>query len=151
MIHDQSPFFHFDDRAKRVLSLARQSAEGQHSADMAPEHVLLALLAIPHGLAARTMANLSGSRALVENAINEVLPVQRPPSPAHIPFTVATEEGMVRAAQQARLLGDDQIGTEHLLLGLLAATDNAAVRGLQELGVSYDTARAEITRLRADG
>jgi hypothetical protein len=48
-------------------------------------------------------------------------------------------------------VGDDFIGTEHLLLGLLVARNNAAVRRLRELGVYYDAARAEIGRLRAEG
>jgi ATP-dependent Clp protease ATP-binding subunit ClpA len=97
------------------------------------------------------MANLSGSPARVESTIAEVLRSGRRPSPAHIPFSAAAEEGLVRAAQQARLWGDDHIGTEHTLLGLLVAANDAAVRQLQEVGVTYDAARAEITRLRAAG
>jgi len=149
MIHDQSPFTHLDERAKRVVELARRKADGRHSEFIAPEHVLLALVEMRRGLAARAVANLSGSSARAEDAIAGALRSGRRSSPSHIPFASATEEILVRAAQQARLLGDEHIGTEHLLLGLLCAADNTAVRGLRELGVTYDTARAEVGRLRA--
>jgi ATP-dependent Clp protease ATP-binding subunit ClpC len=151
MIHDRSPFTHLDERAKRAVELARRKAEGGHSEFIAPEHILLALIAVRRGLAARAVANLSGSCARAEDAIAGTLLPGRRSSPSHIPFTSATEEIMVGAAEQARLLGDEHIGTEHLLLGLLCAADNTAVCGLRELGVTYDTARAEVGRLRADG
>jgi ATP-dependent Clp protease ATP-binding subunit ClpC len=149
MIRERAPFSHLDNRAKRVLGLARQQAEDRHSEGIAPAHVLLALLAVRRGLAARAVAGICGSCARAEDSIAEVLPAGRRPSPAHVPFTAATEEAMVRAAQQAQLLGDDHIGTEHLLLGVLASPDNAAVGKLEKLGVDYDGVRTEIGRLRA--
>ncbi|GIE95405.1 Clp protease N-terminal domain-containing protein [Paractinoplanes rishiriensis] len=143
MIHDQSALSHLDNLGKRAVILARRRAEESQSEGIAPEHLLLALLALRKGLAARTVANLSGS----PDQVTEVR--GRRPSPSHLPFTAATEEGLVRAAEQARQWGDDHIGTEHMLLGLLAATDNAAVRRLREAGVTYQAASAEIIRLRA--
>ncbi len=173
MIDERSPLSHLDDRAKRVVEVARQRAEGLRSQVIEPEHVLLALLAVRRGLAARAVASLTGSRAGAESEIAGVVapggrraagghagdgqeqsPRERPqwtPSPRHIGFTAACEEAMVRAAGQARLLGDDRIGTEHLLLGLLLATGNAAVRRLADLGVDYGAARTEVARLRLEG
>ncbi|MBW6436999.1 hypothetical protein KZ829_24965 [Actinoplanes hulinensis] len=151
MISDEAPISRFDDRARRVVRLARQQAEDRRGEAIAPAHVLLALLAVRRGLAARVVAGLAGSCARAEDAIAEILPPGQRPSPSHIPFTAAAEEVMVRAAQQARRWGDDHVGTEHLLLGLLAATDNAAVARLGAVGVDYDTATAEIGRLRAAG
>jgi hypothetical protein len=56
---------------------------------------------------------------------------------------------MVRVAQQADLRRDSRIGTKHLLLGLLLATGDPAVRRLSRLGADYDAARTEIARLRS--
>jgi ATP-dependent Clp protease ATP-binding subunit ClpC len=150
VIDEQSPLSHLDDRAKRVVVLARQKADGLHSQVIRPEHMLLALLAIRHGLAARAVTSLSGSCAPAKNAITRALTPAKQPSPAHIRFTATCEEAIVRAAQQARLLGDDRIGTEHLLLGLLLATDAPWVHRLSDVGVHYHAVRAEIRRLRAD-
>ncbi|GID97816.1 Clp protease N-terminal domain-containing protein [Amorphoplanes digitatis] len=151
MINDQSPLAHLDDRAKRTVELARRRAGGLHSRVIGPEHVLLALFAVRKGMAARAVASLSGSCAPAENAIAGALVPGPHPSPTHIPFTEACEQAMVRAARQARRLGDDRIGTEHLLLGLLQATGDPTVGRLSDLGVTYDAVHAEIERLRAEG
>jgi ATP-dependent Clp protease ATP-binding subunit ClpA len=150
-IHDQSPFAQFDDRAKRVIELAQQRATGLRSDVIGPEHVLLALLAVPNGLAARAMATLAGSRARAENTISEALTPGDKPSPTHTRFTATAEEAMTQAARHARQFADDQIGTAHLLLGLLTLSDSPAVGRLTALGVNYTAARAELARLRTDG
>ncbi|MEJ3750297.1 Clp protease N-terminal domain-containing protein [Actinomycetes bacterium KLBMP 9797] len=149
-IHEQSPFVHFDDRAKRVVDLARQRASVLRSDVIGPEHVLLALLAVPNGRAARAIATLVGSRARAEGAITEALTPGDKPSPTHMRFTATVEEAMTQAARQAQQLANDRIGTEHLLLGLLMLSDSPAVRRLTALGMDYTSARAEIARFRTD-
>jgi ATP-dependent Clp protease ATP-binding subunit ClpC len=149
MIHEDAALSHLDDFGKRVVVLARRRAVTLHSEAIGPEHMLLGLFAVRRGLGARAVANLCGSFELAETVINEVVVAGRRPSPGHVAFTAATEEAMVRAAQQALLLEEDHIGTEHLLLGLLLATDNVGVRKLRELGIDYDVARGEIIRLRS--
>jgi ATP-dependent Clp protease ATP-binding subunit ClpA len=151
MIHEDAALSHLDDYGKRVVVLARRRAVTLHSEAIGPEHMLLALFAVRRGLGARAVANLCGSFEHAETAINEVVVAGRLPSPGHVAFTEATEDAIIRAAQQARLMEDDHIGTEHLLLGLLLATDNVGVRRLRELDVDYDAARAEILRLRSAG
>jgi ATP-dependent Clp protease ATP-binding subunit ClpA len=150
-IHEQSPFVYFDDRAKRVIDLARRRAAGLRSDVISPAHMLLALLAVPHGLAARAIVTLAGSRARVENTITQVLTPGDKPSQMHIRFTATVEEAITQAARQAKQLADDRIGTEHLLLGLLTLSNSPAVSALTALGVNYTSANAEIARLRTGG
>jgi ATP-dependent Clp protease ATP-binding subunit ClpA len=151
VIHEQSALSYLDGRAKRVVEVARERADGLSSAAIEPEHILLALLSVRGGVAAQSMTNLAGSAAVAGTAIAEGLRPGYRRSPIHIPFTTICEEAMVRAAQHARLLGDDRIGTKHLLLGLLTVTGNAAVRRLSDVGVDYDAVRSEIARIRSDG
>ena len=151
MIYEQSPLSQLDDRAKRVVGLARERAEHLRSDVIGPEHILLALLAVRRGVAARAVTNLAGSTAAAESAIAEGLEPGTRPAPVHIGFTITCADAMVRAGQEANLLRDARIGTEHLLLGLLMATGDPAVRRLSGLGVDYDAARTEIVRLRSAG
>lgn len=51
---------------------------------------------------------------------------------------------MVLAQEEARTLGHDHIGTEHLLLGLIHDDDGVAVEVLRALGVSIDGIRADV-------
>jgi ATP-dependent Clp protease ATP-binding subunit ClpC len=97
-----------------------------------PEHLLLALL--PAGAAEVVRA--------------ELVPGAQP-SPQHLPFSAEAGEAVVRAAGEARRLGDDRIGRDHLLLGLLRAGDDPAVRRLAAAGVDYASAYAGIVRRRA--
>lgn len=59
-------------------------------------------------------------------------------------FTHAAREVVVRGQQEARGFGHSWLGTEHLLLGVLAQPDAPGVRPLIELGVTLDTARAAL-------
>jgi ATP-dependent Clp protease ATP-binding subunit ClpC len=154
MINDLSPFAHFDNRAKLVVELSRRRAESLRSRVIGPEHMLLALLSMRHDLAARAVSNLVRADEHVATGTRKMLaPDLAPgptPSPRHIPFAPALEQTLTRAAQHAKFGGDDRIGTEHLLLGLLLARDNPAVRALSQLGVDYAAVRAEIARLRRE-
>ncbi|MFG1809619.1 Clp protease N-terminal domain-containing protein [Streptomyces sp. NPDC049040] len=66
-------------------------------------------------------------------------------------FTVKARQAVVAAQEQARLLKHDHIGTEHILLGLLAVPDGTAARVLHQLGCDKETALADITALATPG
>src|SRR4051794_40943490 len=66
-------------------------------------------------------------------------------------FTERARMVVVRAQEEARLLGHEYIGTEHLLLGLLRVEEGLAARVLNDLGVTLDDARADVERVVARG
>jgi ATP-dependent Clp protease ATP-binding subunit ClpA len=66
-------------------------------------------------------------------------------------FTKAAREAVVRAQQEARDLRQSPIGTEHLLLALLAGEDTGAAAALRERGVDGRHVRAAILRLVGPG
>jgi ATP-dependent Clp protease ATP-binding subunit ClpC len=61
-------------------------------------------------------------------------------------FTEAARQVVVLAQEEARSLGHDYIGTEHLLLGLLREEDGLAARVLESLGLTVVEVRAEVAR-----
>ena len=65
--------------------------------------------------------------------------------------TSAARRVVVLAQEEARLLGHDYIGTEHLLLGLLRETEGSACRVLRSLGVSGDAVRAQVEEIIGRG
>jgi hypothetical protein len=142
-------FFFFTDRARRAVVLAAR-ARGPHDTVITPAHLLAGLLQEDEGVAAvvlhqaglrpddvlhdtagRGMANeLSAARQLVESTLG----VSSSTSPAVSTDAQAILDG---AMDQARMLGHRYVGTEHLLLALLAASpvvpglaglDHAALR-----------------------
>ena len=59
-------------------------------------------------------------------------------------FTDRARQVVVKAQEEARLLGHNYIGTEHLLLGMLAEGDGIAGKALTDMGLTLDVARYEI-------
>ncbi|GAA5077397.1 ATP-dependent Clp protease ATP-binding subunit ClpA [Thermocatellispora tengchongensis] len=61
-------------------------------------------------------------------------------------FTKAARDAVVQAQQEARTLGHGRIGTEHILLAMLSATDRPPAQVLAAMGLTYDEARAAVRR-----
>jgi ATP-dependent Clp protease ATP-binding subunit ClpA len=66
-------------------------------------------------------------------------------------FNDAARSVVVHGQEEARTLGHSWIGTEHLLLGVLAESDNPAVNTLIELGVNLEGCRVALGRLVGRG
>jgi hypothetical protein len=66
-------------------------------------------------------------------------------------FTERARQVVVLAQEEARLLGHDRIGTEHILLGLLREEEGLAGRVLASLGVTLESVRAEVIRIAGSG
>jgi ATP-dependent Clp protease ATP-binding subunit ClpC len=66
-------------------------------------------------------------------------------------FTERSRRVIVLAQEEARLLRHNYIGTEHLLLGMLADPEGAAARTLESLDVTLEAARAEVTGIIGEG
>ena len=66
-------------------------------------------------------------------------------------FTVKARRVVVGAQEQARLLGHDHIGTEHILLALFDVPDGTAAKVLHRLGYDKETARADIAAVVQPG
>jgi ATP-dependent Clp protease ATP-binding subunit ClpC len=146
------PFERFTERAKKVLALAQKEAEEAHHGYIGTEHLLIALLREANGLAAPALKNLGVELDRVRGAVHAVLSGQAPTQP---PTTVAPTVRVKRVVEisfeEARRMGHNYVGTEHLLLGLLIEGEGIAARVLADLGVTLDTARAEIGRLLEAG
>jgi ATP-dependent Clp protease ATP-binding subunit ClpA len=66
-------------------------------------------------------------------------------------FTDQARRVVVLAQEEARLLGHGYIGTEHILLGLLAEGEGLAFQALASLGISMDAAREQVAEIIGEG
>jgi len=113
-------FSRFTPRARNVVMAAQEAARAAGSAEIAPAHLLLGLLSEPYGLAAQAIIAQKVTLDGVREAVSATLPPaggQAPP--ALIPFGTQAKEALELTVQEARRLGHDYVGTEHLLLALL--------------------------------
>jgi ATP-dependent Clp protease ATP-binding subunit ClpC len=146
------PFERFTERAKKVLTLAQQEAERSGHTYIGTEHLLLGLLVEAHGLGARALVNLGVDLDRARQAIDAALSRPEVTTRAgHIIPTSRVKRVIEIAFEEARRMGHNYVGTEHLLLGLLLEGEGIAANVLQDLGVTLDAARAEIERLLQAG
>jgi len=140
-------FERFSERARRVLSLAQEEAQRFNHNYIGTEHILLGLVREGEGLGARVLANLGVDLNKVRAAVEFIIGRGEKPVTGEIGLTPRAKRVLELAVDEARRLGHNYIGTEHLLLGLLREGEGVAAGVLESLGVSLGKARAEINRV----
>lgn len=143
-------FERFTDRARRVIVLAQEEARLLNHGYIGTEHLLLGVVHEGAGVGVTALESLGisldGLRAQVERMIGEG---ERPPS-GHIPFTRRTKTVLEQANREALQLGHSQIGTEHLVLGMLREGDGVAGQVLDKCGARLDQLRDAVLRTRSE-
>jgi ATP-dependent Clp protease ATP-binding subunit ClpC len=129
-------FERFTDRARRVIVLAQQEARTLNHNYIGTEHLLLGLLADAGGTAARALESLGVTLDAAREQVREMLGEGQHVQQGHIPFTPRAKKVLELSLREALNLGDDHIGTEHLLLGLLAEADGVGAQIVVRLGAS---------------
>ena len=144
------PFERFTERAKKVLTLAQEEAERSHHSYIGTEHLLLGLLREGEGLAAKVLGNLGVEIGKVRQTIESVLGRNERIIIQQIIPTSRVKKVIEISFEEARRMGHNYVGTEHLLLGLLIAGEGIAAHVLEDLGANLEKVRAEIERLLHD-
>ncbi len=144
------PFERFTERAKKVLTLAQEEAERSHHSYIGTEHLLLGLLREGEGLAAKVLNNLGVEIGKVRQTIESVLGRNERIIIQQIIPTSRVKKVIEISFEEARRMGHNYVGTEHLLLGLLIEGEGIAAHVLEDLGATLDKVRAEIERLLND-
>ena len=133
----------FTDRAKRAEIAARQMAIRHRNEEVWPEHVVLAMLHEPEGMAARAMAALGVSAEAAREALAAALPpaVAGEQGREHVPFGPRSTQVLNLALHEALSLGHNYIGTEHLLLGVIKEEETQGGGALTGLGLTEKRVR----------
>jgi len=141
------PFERFTERAKKVLTLAQEEAERSHHSYIGTEHLLLGLLREGEGLAAKVLNNLGVEINKVRSTIESVLGRNERIIIQQIIPTSRVKKVIEISFEEARRMGNNYVGTEHLLLGLLIEGEGIAAHVLEDLGANLEKVRSEIEKL----
>src|SRR3990172_5691580 len=129
-------FKRFTERARKVIILAREEAERYQHEYLGTEHILLGILKDGGGIAVTVMQKLGADVKQVRLEIERHLPKSvNTTIVGDIPFTPRAKKVLEYAVEEARLMGHNYIGTEHLLLGLIKEKEGVASKVLNNLGV----------------
>jgi hypothetical protein len=140
-------FMRFTDRARRVIVLAQDEARELGHGFVGTEHLLLGLLAEGEGVAALALESLSISLEEARDRVEEIAGRGQDAPAGYIPFTPPAKQVLERALREALQLGHHYIGTEHLLLSLLADGDDIAAQVLAGRGAGYALVQERVVAL----
>jgi len=141
-------FNRFTERARKVIILAKEEARRFNHDYIGTEHILLGLIREGEGVAAAVLQKLGVSLENIRLEIEKL--VQPGPTTqiiGDIPFTPRAKKALELAAEEARSLGHNYIGTEHILLGLIREGEGIASQVLLNLGLDLNTVRNEVMEL----
>jgi ATP-dependent Clp protease ATP-binding subunit ClpA len=140
-------FERFTDRARRVVVLAQEQARLLNHDYLGTEHLLLGLTAEDQGVAATALESLGIRLEAIQSQVEEIIGRGESPPGGQIPFTPQAKKVLELSLREAKQLGHDYIGTEHLLLGLLREGEGVAAQVLVKLGADLSRVRQQVIQL----
>jgi ATP-dependent Clp protease ATP-binding subunit ClpC len=137
-------FERFTDRARYVVVLAQEEARMLDHIYIGTEHILLGLIHEGEGVAAKALEFLDISLEEVRRQVEEIIGQGEAAPTGQIPFTPRAKKVLELSFREARQLGHNHIGTEHILLGLIREGDGVAAQILQKLGADLKRVRRTV-------
>jgi len=143
-------FERFTEKAIKVIMLAQEEARRLGHNFVGTVQILLGLIGEGTGIGPKVLksmgVNLKDARVEVEKIIGRGSGFVA----VEIPFTPRAKRVLELSLEEARQLGHNYIGTEHLLLGLIREGEGVAARVLENLGVDLSKVRSQIIRSLGD-
>lgn len=144
-------FGRFTERSQKVLLLAQEEAQYFDHSYVGTEHILLGIIKEGEGNAAKI---LQGMGATLENVRSQIESIEGRGTPsmyqAEIALTPRTKRLLELSIMEARNLGHNYVGPEHILLGLVREGEGVAVAALQGIGIDFNKLREEIVKCMSE-
>jgi ATP-dependent Clp protease ATP-binding subunit ClpC len=141
-------FSRYTERAQRVIVLAQDEARRLNYDYVGTEHLLLGLIREGEGIAAKALQSLGIQLEQVRAEVEKMIGKGSASTRGEIGFTPRAKKVMVELAiEEARLLGHNYVGTEHILLGLIREGEGVAAQVLQNLGAELERVRNQVIHL----
>ena len=162
-------FNRFTDKSRRCVDAALEEARMLGHDSLGDEDLLLGILRTDEGIGAEALSSLGvtleeareESEEMLSDALSSIgISLEemhretgdtfdmRLPDDRKIPLSPRAKKVLVRARKEMRELGDNYLGTEHVLLGIVCNEDGTAVRMLASMGVSPETLEDRLYELR---
>jgi ATP-dependent Clp protease ATP-binding subunit ClpA len=135
----------FTDRARKVILLAQEQARRMGAASVGTEHLLLGMILDDEGVAAQVLVRMGLSIAKIRDEVERESAARRnAPSSGEPNLSPGAKRALELAADEARRMKHNYIGTEHMLLALIREKDRLAAEVLRNLGLNLEKVREQI-------
>ena len=125
----------FTEKANNAINLAIESAQDMGHTYIGSEHILLGLLKNADGAAYTVLDKCGANADTLENLIKQEIGTGSETKLSPDDFTPRVKRILQTAIIQAGRMGHNYVGTEHILIALIADGDSYAVRFLQSTGI----------------
>ena len=142
--------YKFTNRANKAIELANDIALDLGHSYIGTEHILYGLAKEENGVASKVLENQNVTAEDILNKIEELIGRDEPIENI-VDFTPRTKRVVEVAFIEARKLGYNYIGTEHLLIGILREGDCVATKILLDLNVNIPKLYNEIVKVINEG
>jgi len=140
-------FERFTEKAIKVIMLAQEEARRLGHNFVGTEQILLGLIGEGTGVAAKVLKSMGVSLKDARIEVEKIIGRGSGFVAVEIPFTPRAKRVLELSLEEARQLGHNYIGTEHLLLGLIREGEGVAARVLENLGVDLSKVRTQVIRM----
>ncbi len=142
----------FTERGKKVIQLAHREALKMGHNVIEPEHILLGLIYEGDGVAYQAMISLGLNLDEVRMQIEEAMGHSQPTLKAiDLPLSPRVKKALELSMREARNMGINYVGTEHILLGILADTSSMVSQYFLAMGVDAASAQKQVIAIMAEG
>lgn len=139
-------FERFTEKAIKVIMLAQEEARRLGHNFVGTEQILLGLIGEGTGVGPKILKSMGVTLKDARIEVEKIIGRGSGFVAVEIPFTPRAKRILELSLEEARQLGHNYIGTEHLLLGLIREGEGVAARVLENLGVNLSTIRSQVIR-----
>jgi ATP-dependent Clp protease ATP-binding subunit ClpA len=140
-------FERFTDRARQVLTLAQEEARLLNHSFIGTEHILLGLIREEGGVGAEALRSLGISLEAVRVKVEEAIGIGGTEVNGSPPFTPRAKKVLELSLREALQMNHSDIGTEHILLGLVREGEGVAATVLVRLGADLGRVRQQVLQV----
>ncbi len=141
--------YEFTGRAQKVLEIARNFSLEHNYSFIGTEHILYGLIAEGEGLACNILSNQGLTQEYVEQEILKIDGIMNTVA-SEVEFTPRAKRIIENSTKESKRLGQNYVGTEHILLSLMREIDSIAVRILIDGNIDPQKIFADILRLLSE-
>jgi hypothetical protein len=141
---DLRTFARYNGSARQVLVKAQEQARALHHDSIRPEHIAIALFSDRATAAGRVLADLGGDEEDIHTALRAALGPASPSVPPQLAMTAEAKAVLDATHREAQRRGDEHIGTEHLVVGVAAASLSV----LEDRDITAESVADEVARLK---
>ena len=143
--------YKFTNKAEKAIQIANDIAASLGHSYIGTEHLLYGLVEENTGIASKVLQNQGMSSDKILDEIDELIGKSDEPIDEPMGFTPRTKRVIENAFLEAKKLGSEYIGTEHLLIGIMVEGDSVAVRIMMDLDINPQKLYNEIVKVLKEG